>query len=167
MWFCFYVTFLLRDQWLIERLREAMGAALVGEIFLKRAGRGPQRLPPTRKRHVFVLARPTHASRAGARPQELGHWFCPFNLWLSSGTSFGEIASWPAGARTWTQTWTLSPDQLDVKILSAQKPQNKLCGVWILFRSVKNAEIEDIAGKISTLIPQTEPSDFRSQRAKA
>ena len=32
----------------------------------------PQRLPPTRKRPVFVLARPTRASRAGERPQELG-----------------------------------------------------------------------------------------------
>ena len=32
-----------------------------------------QRLPPTRKRPAFVLARPTCASRAGARPQELGH----------------------------------------------------------------------------------------------
>ena len=37
------------------------------------ATRCPQRLPPTRKRPVFVLARPTRASRAGARPQELGH----------------------------------------------------------------------------------------------
>ena len=30
---CSYVIFLLRDQWLIERLSEAMGAALFGKIF--------------------------------------------------------------------------------------------------------------------------------------
>ena len=33
MRFCSYVIFLLRDQWLIERLSEAMGAALVGNNF--------------------------------------------------------------------------------------------------------------------------------------
>ena len=34
-----------------------------------------QRLPPTRKRAVFVLTRPTRASGAGERPQELGRRF--------------------------------------------------------------------------------------------
>ena len=34
MLFCSYVIFLLRDQWLIERLSEAMGAALVSINFL-------------------------------------------------------------------------------------------------------------------------------------
>ena len=67
----------------------------------------------------------------------------------------GVIARWPAGAQTWTQTWTLLPDQRAVKVLSALKSQNKLCGVWILFRCVKKAEIEDIAETISTLIPPT------------
>ena len=33
MQFCSYVIFLLRDQWLIERLSEEMGAALVGNNF--------------------------------------------------------------------------------------------------------------------------------------
>ena len=33
MLFCFYVIFLLRDEWMIERLSEAMGAALVGNNF--------------------------------------------------------------------------------------------------------------------------------------
>ena len=37
--------------------------------FLKRAGRGTQRLPQTWKRPVFALARPASL----ARPQELGH----------------------------------------------------------------------------------------------
>ena len=100
---CSYVIFLLRDQWLIERLSEAMGAALFGKIFspipsrisardlqsiktfltlelsqyrksgtpvarfVKRAVRGPQRLPPTRKRPVFVLVRPTRPNSAGER----------------------------------------------------------------------------------------------------
>ena len=34
MWFCSYVIFLLRDQQMLERLREAMGDALVGNNFL-------------------------------------------------------------------------------------------------------------------------------------
>ena len=38
----------------------------------------------------------------------------------------GVIARWPAGARTWTQTWTLPPDQWVVVVLSAPKPQNKV-----------------------------------------
>ena len=41
----------------------------------------------------------------------------PSNLQLPSGTAFREIASWPAGAQTWTQTWTLPPDQRVVKVL--------------------------------------------------
>ena len=37
-----------------------------------------------------VCARPSNRpSCAGARPQELGRWFCPLNLRLSSGTAFG------------------------------------------------------------------------------
>ena len=103
---CSYVIFLLRDQWLIERLSEAMGAALFGKIFspipsrisarnlqsiktfltlelsqyrksgtpvarfVKRAVRGPQRLPPTRKCPVFVLVRPTRPNSAGERLSE-------------------------------------------------------------------------------------------------
>ena len=33
---------------------------------------------------------------------------------------------WSAGAQTWTQTWTLQPDQWVVEVLSALKPQNKV-----------------------------------------
>ena len=64
------------------------------------------------------------------------------------------IARWLAEARTWTQTWTLPPDHRVVKVLSALKSQNKLCEVWILVRSVENAEIEDSGESISTLIHQ-------------
>ena len=35
--------------------------------FVKRAVRGPRRLPPTRKRPVFVLVRPTRPNSAGER----------------------------------------------------------------------------------------------------
>ena len=45
---------------------------------------------------------PICASRAGERPQELGRWFLPLNLLLSSGTAFRHIARWPAGAQIWT-----------------------------------------------------------------
>ena len=112
----FDVIFLLRDLWLIERLSEAMGAALVGNtfspipskisfhvkkkwlvparnlqsiktlltvkpsryrktrqewyhVFLKRACRGQQRLPPTRKRPVYARPsdRPKQSWRAAPR----------------------------------------------------------------------------------------------------
>ena len=66
-------------------------------------------------------------------------------LWNSLRDWFKMIArlSWPAGARTWTQTWTLPPDQWVVEVFfPAPKPQNNLCGLWILFRSVENTEIE-------------------------
>ena len=144
---------LLRDQWLIERLSKAMGAALFGNkispipskisfhmkkkwllaaqnlhlnpfdsgsesvsqewqhVFLKRACRGPQRMPQTRKRSVFVLARPTSQSCAWPRLQVLGHWFCSQNLRLSSGIAFGENARWQAWTQTWTQTCILPPEQ--------------------------------------------------------
>ena len=87
--------------------------------------RGPQRLPQTWKMPVFVLARPTRPSRAGDWSQELGCWFGPLSLWLPSGPAFGKIARWPAGAQTWTQTWTLPPDRRVqvVKVLSAPKSQ--------------------------------------------
>ena len=44
---------------------------------------------------------------------------------------------WQAGAWTWTQTWTLQPDQCVVYVLSTPKSQNKLRWVWILFKSVE------------------------------
>ena len=89
-----------------------------------------------------MVARPTRPSCACAQLQELGRWFCPLNLRLLSGTAFGEIARWSAGAQTWTQTWTLPPDQRVVKILSPQKSQHELCGVWVLFKSVPDAKFE-------------------------
>ena len=142
LFLCHIYTQRAKDQWMIERLSEAMGAwaatisrqfhrkisfrmkkkcssrpeiykslkswrfwlwnwvstARVGAGFLKRAGRRPQRLLLTRKRHVFVLACPTRPSCAGELPQEVGRWFCPLNLRLPSGTAFGESDRWAAGA---------------------------------------------------------------------
>ena len=37
------------------------------------------------------------------------------------------IARWPSGARPWTQTWTLPPDQLVVKVLSAHRNPRIIC----------------------------------------
>ena len=65
----------------------------------------------------FVLALPNSTSRAGEWPQERGCWLCPLNFRLPCGTAFGEIARYQAGAQTWTQTWTLPPDQQVVKVL--------------------------------------------------
>ena len=70
---------------------------------------------------------PRKQSRSlGELPQELGRWYCPSNSRLLSGTAFGEIARWPAGAQTWTQTWTLPPHQRIGKVLSPPKSQHKL-----------------------------------------
>ena len=158
MLLCSYVLCLLRDQWLIERLSEAMGAALVStnlspipwkiSFHMKKKSDSllfeiykalkpysscwllnwvsiarviaffPQEnlsLPAATaadSEAVFVLARLTRTRRAEELPKELGCWFCPLNLWLPSGTAFREISRlwWPAGAQTWTQTWTLLPE---------------------------------------------------------
>ena len=40
-------------------------------------------------------------------------------------------------------------------LTSAPKSQNKLCGVWIRFKSVENAEIEDGSESIPTLFHET------------
>ena len=66
-------------------------------------------------------------------------------------------ARWPAAAWTWTQTWTLAPDQPVVKVLSAQKSLNKLCGVWFLLRPIKMQKLRTAVNwfQVPTLIPQT------------
>ena len=56
--------------------------------YLLAIGRCQQRLPQTQKRPVFVLARPTRPTCAGALPQVLGHWFCS-QILLSSRIAFG------------------------------------------------------------------------------
>ena len=48
----------------------------------------------------------------------------------------------PAEARTWTQTRTLQPDQR-VKVLSAPKSLNKLCGVWIILGPSKMQKLSN------------------------
>ena len=78
-----------------------------------------------------------------------------FYMTLSCGIALWSDCQSTGRAWTWTQTWTLPPDHLVVKVLSALKSQNKLCGVWILVRSVENAKIEDSSELISTLIHQT------------
>ena len=162
MWFCSYVIFSLRDEWMIERFSEAMGAALVSNNFLqilwkfhftwkqKRlvAARNLQSIKTLLALKVsqyrksgsimmFSLSKPVAAPataayletpcvcacpsdphkqsrRAAPRAWSL---ICPLNLRLPSGTAYGEIARWPAGARTWTQNWTVPPDQRVVKVL--------------------------------------------------
>ena len=50
-------------------------------------------------------------------------------------------------ARTWTQNWIPPRHQRVVKVFSAQKSPNKLCGVWVL------SKIEPSEGTISMLKP--------------
>ena len=53
-----------------------------------------------------------------------------------------------------TPNRTLLPNQQVIKFLSAPKSLIKLCGVYILFRSVEDAEIEASKQTISMLKPQ-------------
>ena len=100
-----------------------------------------ERLPPTRKRPVFVLARPTRPSCAGARlPQERSHWFCSNNLRLSSWIAFESACQMTCRGSNLDSNLISAaepPDQWVLEVLSAPKPPNKvqwICGVWILFR---------------------------------
>ena len=103
-----------------------------------------------------VCASPTTwASRTGELPQELCLWFCPLNPRLPSATAFEEIARWQAGPQTWTQTWTLQPDQGVAKVILPPKSQHKLCGIWILFKSVSEAKFEPSEVTFLRLMPHT------------
>ena len=155
MRFCSYVIFLLRNQWLIEGLSEAMGAALVGNNFspifiLKKtkwlvAAQNLQSIKTLltlelsqycKSGSMFSSSEPVASSSDWSR---LGNALCLYlpimirpahavpesgskslavslNLRLHSVTAFREIARWQAGAQTWTQTWTLLPDQQVVKV---------------------------------------------------
>ena len=73
------------------------------------------------------------------------------------------IARWLAGAQTWTQTWNLPPDQRVVKVLSPPKSQHKECGVWILYKSVTDAQFEPSKVTFLRLMPSTGSShNFQS-----
>ena len=102
----------------------------------------------------FVPARPTSPSCAGARPQELGHWFCSQNLRLSSETlaAFGSDCQMTGRGSNLDSNSSSAADQRVVKTLSASKSQNNLCGVWILLRFIENVEIEECCASIPTLI---------------
>ena len=71
------------------------------------------------------------------------------NLWRDCSS-----ARWQAGAQTWTQTWTLPPDQRVVKVLWPPKSQDKLYGVWILFKSF-DAKFEPSEVRFLRLMPST------------
>ena len=54
-----------------------------------------------------------------------------------------------------SQTWTLCPDQQVVKFLLPPKSQHKLCGFWILFKSVTDAKFEPSKLTFLRLMPST------------
>ena len=179
MLFCFYVIFLLRDQWIIARLSAAMGTDLVGNNFwpipwelhgqfhgnsfpneknICRHGRYLQsiktflivELSQYRKSgSTFSSSEPVAASGDCSRPENALFLCSPpklcrsaapraWPLMLQSNPSIVFSNSlrewlpndrhWSAGARTWTQTWTLQPgpDQWVVVVLSATKPPKKV-----------------------------------------
>ena len=98
----------------------------------------PQRLLPNLQHPVFVHARPTRPSFAGARPQGLGHWFCSQNLRLSSGIDFeGELTDDRQGLEL-----GLKPElcRMANELSRFYLLRNPWIN-WIRFRSVENAEI--------------------------
>ena len=184
MLFCSHIIFLLRDQWLIERLSEAMSAASVGnnfslvisiEIFISNEKKSDSSRPELYKSllklfdsrteyvsqewycgstrsssepvaahsdchrlgNALLLCSPFRPPKLyGSAPQKLGFWFCSQNLPLSSQVAFFSDC----------QILKLEIYRLTnglVKVLSAPKSQNNLCGVWIVFRFFENGELED------------------------
>ena len=72
--------------WLVtaRNLQAISNSVSIARLVARFPQASQRRLPPTRKCPVFVLTRAIRPSWAGARPQELGHWFCGQNLRLSS-----------------------------------------------------------------------------------
>ena len=116
------------------------------------------RFPKVSKWHPVAIAadletlcvyggHPKLLSCAKVLPQEFCHWFCSENRWLSSGIAFLSDCHMTGRA---TQ---ISPDQQILKGLSALKCLNKLCGIWILFWSFEEVEIEASEVTISILKP--------------
>ena len=109
----------------------------------------------------------TSPSCASALPKELCHLILQSkpssrDLYCLLEWHLGVITRWPGGAWTLTQTWTLPPDPCVVKVLSAPKSLNELCGIWIPIRFVEDAEIE-ASSEPSGLFHRT---TFLSIRAK-
>ena len=160
MWFYSHVIFLLRDQWLIERLSEEMGDALVGNNFSRQIS------PITSKIYTVNLCEMKISMEWKER------WLVAFlTLKVSQYRKIGSMISsskpveassdcrrlrnalclcspvWPAQAEQERcpkslavdlPTVRLPDDRLGLKLglileLSPQKSQHKLCGVWILF----------------------------------
>ena len=86
--------------------------------FLKRACRCPQRLPQTPKRPVFVLARPTCASRALLSKPPIAFW-----------NSLRRDCQMTGSGSNLDSNSGLPPDQGVVKVLQPPKSQHKLCGL--------------------------------------
>ena len=79
----------------------------------------------------FVLACPTRPSCSRERIQELAIDFAIKTNNLREQPT-GVIARWKAGARSWTQTWTLPPDQWPTSFYCFICSEIKLYTVWIL-----------------------------------
>ena len=110
----------------------------------------------------FVLACPTRPSCSRERIQELAIDFAIKTNNLREQPT-GVIARWKAGARSWTQTWTLPPDQWPTSFYCFICSEIKLCTVWILFRSVQGAKVEASEANISKLKPQLETRVYRTE----
>ena len=113
---------------------------------------------------MLVLACPTRLSCAGAQPQEPGYRLCSQNLRLSSRIFFGSDCQLTGRGSNLDSNLNLPPGQRDVKVLSAPKSVNNLCGVRILFSSVQSAEIEGSCESIPNFILQTELRKVRRRR---
>ena len=99
-------------------------------FFLKHASLCQKPLQLTWTHPVFVLVSQTNPSCTWALPQELRPWFCSQCLQLSSGIAF--VSDCQMTCRRGSNSdsnLNSAADQLAVKVFSAQKTQNNLCGV--------------------------------------
>ena len=191
MLLCCFVILLISDQWMIERLREAMGLLwwlillqisfsmkkkclveaqkfksiktfltlwLVSGSTFSSKGQVAASSSCSRLGNTLFLCFPVWPAQAvqGHTPKSSGIDFAVKTFYCLLELTLGMIARWQGEAWTWAQTWSLPPDQLVVKVWSAQKSHNELCGVWILFKSVETSKIDDSGESISTLIHQTD-----------
>ena len=150
MLLCSYVILLISDQWMIERLREAMGLLwwlillqisfsmkkkclveaqkfksiktfltlwLVSGSTFSSKGQVAASSSCSRLGNTLFLCFPVWPAQAvqGHTPKSSGIDFAVKTFYCLLELTLGMIARWQGEAWTWAQTWTLPPDQLEIK----------------------------------------------------
>ena len=165
MRFCSYIIFLLRDQWLTERLSKAMGAALVSYKFLltkavsTTSRQFHQNFHFTWKKNDLQSRREALANPNG--PKEARAWplILPSKPSITFWNSLWRDRQMTSRDSTLDSNLNsaaaVQPDQRLVKVLSPLKSQQRQCGVSILFKSITDAKSEPREVRFLMLMPQS------------